>query len=137
MTKYYHVVETRNYKGKEEFEMLVTTDKDKAIEEARGIAAGFNRFEKERNNVEIRVYVNEFDYDLIPYRVYTAEKQAGNIIEEVTGRWLDLAIVDALNMIDVYEIDDKNEGIYIAGWYDVINEDGESWIGGKNDVKED
>lgn len=137
MTKYYHVVETRNYKSKEEFEMLVTTDKDKAIEEARGIVADFNRFEKERNSVEIRVYANEYDYDLIPYRVYTAEKQAGNIIEEVTGRWLDLAIVDALNMIDVYEIDDKNEDIYIAGWYDVINEDGESWIGGKNDVKED
>ena len=136
MTKYYHVVETRNYKGKEEFEMLVTRDKDKGTEEARGIVADFNRFEIERNSVEIRVYANEYDYDLIPYRVYTAEKQAGNIIEEVTGRWLALAIVDALKLIDVYEIDDKNQGIYIAGWYDVINEDGESWIGGKNDVKE-
>lgn len=50
-------------------------------------------------------------------KIYTADKEAGNIIEECKS------IKDALQKIKEYEEEDKNNGCYKPNFYDVVNEE--------------
>lgn len=55
-------------------------------------------------------------------KIYTADKEAGNKIEEFA------TIKEAKKAILEYEKDDKKEGIYTPDFYDIVNEDCESLI---------
>lgn len=55
-------------------------------------------------------------------KIYTADKEAGNKIEEFA------TIEEAKKAILEYEKDDKKEGIYTPDFYDIVNEDCESLI---------
>jgi len=50
-------------------------------------------------------------------KIYVADKEAGNIIEEVAS------IEEGLKLIEKYEEEDKKEGTYQPDFYDVVDED--------------
>ncbi len=50
-------------------------------------------------------------------KIYVADREAGNIIEEVAS------IEEGLELIEKYEKKDKKEGIYTPNFYAVVNED--------------
>lgn len=55
-------------------------------------------------------------------KIYTADREAGNKIEEFE------TIEEAKKAIEQYEADDKKDGIYTPNFYDVVNEDCESLL---------
>ena len=72
----YYVIGTRRYGGCiDEYEVLVTEDKNAAIKEARSEAYIIERDKEKYNTVEIRVYTHDiededcecFDYDLVEF----------------------------------------------------------------------
>ena len=68
------------------------------------------------------------DNQYVPYRVFVAEREAGNIIEEIKGVEIKEAIEVGIGKINEYEGEDKACGNYTKDLYDIINEDGESYI---------
>ena len=55
-------------------------------------------------------------------KYYTADREAGNRIEEVKS------VEDGLKLIEKYEKEDKDNNEYIEGFYDVIDENGISQL---------
>ncbi len=55
-------------------------------------------------------------------RIYVADKETGTFIEEVKD------IDSGKHLIRCFEADDKREGTYKPGFYDVVNENHESLL---------
>ncbi len=52
-----------------------------------------------------------------PIKLYVADRETGTLIDEVKS------IEEGLKLIEQYEEEDKKEGTYEAGFYEIVNED--------------
>lgn len=109
--------------GKEEEQWAVYGKELLAIDEARRLYSQIQPWEK----VEIRKLENG-EETKVPYKIYIIERQSKSIIEEVKGQKLNDGIEEAIGIIADYEAEDKASGNYTPDFYDIINEDGESYI---------
>lgn len=128
----YHVVEEAN--GSYYHIATVSTEK-LAIEEARSRYSDFTKHERKEQDVEIWATEDEgtaWDelngYDLIPFKVYAADREAGTFIEEIFGTDLNFAIEQAKDLIEEWEDQDKENEEYTADFYDIVNENHESYL---------
>lgn len=64
----------------------------------------------------------------VPYRVFVACRETGDIIEEIKGMEFDEAIEKGLGIIADYEAEDKLTGDYKPNFYDIVDEHAESYI---------
>lgn len=64
----------------------------------------------------------------VPYRVFVACRETGDIIEEIKGMEIDEAIEKGLGIIADYEEEDKLTGDYEPNFYDIVDEHAESYI---------
>ena len=58
--------------------------------------------------------------DVEMMKLYTADTQTGTFIEEVKS------IEEGKKLIEQYEVDDKAEGTYEEGFYNIVNENHET-----------
>ena len=109
--------------GKAEEQVGVYGKELLAIDEARKIDSQLMPWEK----VEVRKLENAI-IENVPYKTYIAERKSKTIIEEVKGMSLNDALEWAVGEIAEYEKDDEISQKYISDWYDVIDEDGNSYL---------
>ena len=121
MNKYY--VTTTH--GGDEFTVLKTDDKLEAIAEARRAAKSTYN-----DTTEIRMYLHDvedeecdnWDYDTIDFcvkRYAVRDHEAGNVIDECDN------LIEAQDLIDQYEYDDKEDETYTENFYEIYDRDTE------------
>ena len=114
-------------KNDNEFTMLKTEGKEEAVKEARLIWNDWTRGDRKTNRLEIRDYVEDvededcecFDYDTIPWQIWTANRETGDLIEQCES------MAQAERLIEEYEQQDKDDEAYEPNFYDIVNEDRE------------
>lgn len=106
--------------GKEE-EIFSTNNEIVAVSKARKAHAQSAQWE------DVKI-IHKTDNEVIPYRVFVADREAGNVIEEIKGQELLEAIDKAIGVINDFEAEDKASDNYTPDFYDIINENGESYI---------
>ena len=109
--------------GKEEEQMAVYGDQIMAINQARQLDSQLASWE----TIQIRKIENSH-ITTVPFKVYIAERQSKNIIEEIKGQELDTAIEEAIGIIADYEKDDQLADMYVPDWYDAVDEFGNSYL---------
>ena len=120
--KKYYVTTTH---GGDEFTVLKTDDKAEAIAEARrSLKSSHN------NTVEIRMYLHDveddncdnWDYNTLEFhakRYAIRDREAGNVIDECDH------LIEAEDLINQYEYDDKEDGTYEPDFYEIYDWDDE------------
>lgn len=115
----------------DEFTDLETDDRMEAINHARYIYYKMDRSERKRADVEVRERIRKiadptcdgWECNAIPFRVFVQEREAGNQIEELEIGSLEMAVERAKEMIEDFEADDREDGTFMEGFYEIADED--------------
>lgn len=119
--KLYYVIHT---KGDDEFTVAKMDDKENAVKAAREFWSTLTTGDRKKSIVEVRDYIEDvededctcFDYDTIPWQIWTACRETGALIEQCDN------YVQAERLIDEYEETDKLDDEYEPDFYEIVNE---------------
>lgn len=109
----------------EEKPIIVCGSEAVAIEKAREVDAMSTPWEE----VVIRK-VTKNGTERVPYKVFVISTATGDILDEIKGNALLVAIDMAVGFIADYEADDKVAGTYKDGAYDIVDEFGATYTEG-------